>query len=135
VRGAASLLRSVSSSRYTLLSLSERISQRKRCNASSTAGCSEHQVNGFTVTHPFHPAIGQRYELLERRKNWGEDRVFFYNAEGRHQSLPAAWTDLGELHLFVAATGGRSCFCAAAMLDLVRLVEALGQRPKAADRV
>ena len=105
------------------------------CITPSTAGCYEHQAAVFTVVHPFHPAFGQRYELIERHVNWGEDRVSFYDAEGRLQSLPTSWTDLGELHLFVSATGGRSWFRVPDLLDLVRLVEVLGRRDKAADHV
>ena len=105
-----------------------------RCIAPRTAGCYEHQAAVFTVVHPFHPAFGQRYELLERRMVWGEDRVSFYDGSGQHQSLPTAWTDLGEHYLFVCATGGRSWFRVRDLLELVRLVDALRQRGKAADR-
>ena len=114
---------------------SARISLRKHCLTSSNAGCSEHQATGFTVTHPFHPGFGQRYELVERRNNWGEDRVSFYDAEGGLRSMPTAWTDLGEFHLFVTATAGRSWFRLADLLDLVRLLNALQQRVKGADHV
>ena len=65
---------------------------------------------------------------------WGEDRVSFYDGSGQHQSLPTAWTDLGEHYLFVCATGGRSWFRVRDLLELVRLVDALRQRGKAADR-
>lgn len=47
----------------------------------------------FEVTHPFHPWRGQRFVLSTRKQNWGEDRVMFYDAQGRLRSLPASWTD------------------------------------------
>lgn len=37
----------------------------------------------FEITHPFHPWSGQCFVLLTRKQNWGEDRVMFYDAEGR----------------------------------------------------
>jgi hypothetical protein len=117
------------------LLLSARSARRKHCLTSSNAGCSEHQATDFTVIHPFHPGFGQRHELVERRNNWGEDRVNFYDAEGELRSMPTAWTDLGEFHLFVTATAGRSWFRVADLLDLVRLLNALQQRVKGADHV
>ena len=105
------------------------------CHTHSTAGCSEHQAAGFTVTHPFHPAFGQYYELVQRRLNWGEDRVLFYDPEGRLRTMPTAWTELGELHLFVTATAGRSWFRVVDLLDLARLVNALQQRVEGVGRV
>src|SRR6516162_7200649 len=51
----------------------------------------------------------QRFKLVTYRQNWGEDRVYFYNAEGRLSSLPARWTTVPEEDPFVAMAGGR-CF-------------------------
>ncbi|WP_367183921.1 DUF5372 family protein, partial [Ferrimicrobium sp.] len=28
------------------------------------------------MTHPFHPLAGQEFDLISRKRNWGEDRVF-----------------------------------------------------------
>jgi len=30
----------------------------------------------FTIIHPFHPAKGKTYEVLDRKKIWGDDRMF-----------------------------------------------------------
>ncbi|MHB1905125.1 MAG: DUF5372 family protein, partial [Ferrimicrobium sp.] len=27
------------------------------------------------MTHPFHPLAGQEFDLISRKRNWGEDRV------------------------------------------------------------
>ncbi|MER9408346.1 Y4bD/Y4pK family protein [Mesorhizobium caraganae] len=35
----------------------------------------------FEVTNPFHPWRGERFDLTTRKRNWGEDRVMFYDAE------------------------------------------------------
>ena len=42
------------------------------------------------------------------RKNWGEERVYFYDSEGRLMALPAAWTDVFSPDPFVAISAGRS---------------------------
>ncbi|MGH8859247.1 MAG: DUF5372 family protein, partial [Polaromonas sp.] len=34
------------------------------------------------ITHPFHPRRGQRVVLATRKRNWGEDRVMFYDEQG-----------------------------------------------------
>jgi len=46
----------------------------------------------FEITHPHHPLRGQRFKLVTYRHNWGEDRVYFHNAEDRLSSIPACWT-------------------------------------------
>jgi hypothetical protein len=61
-------------------------------------------------------------ELIEYRNNWGEDRVYFYDAEGRLQSILANCTDAGGLDPFVEISAGRSRF---RYEDLVRLVHLL----------
>jgi Family of unknown function (DUF5372) len=30
------------------------------------------------VTHRFHPWFGREFEIVKRRKNWHDDRVYFY---------------------------------------------------------
>lgn len=62
----------------------------------------------FEVTHPFHPWRGQRFVLATRRQNWGEDRVMFYDVQGRLRSLPASWTDVDEIDAFRQIAAGRS---------------------------
>ncbi len=54
------------------------------------------------VTHPFHPLFGRRFEFVARRRNWGEDRVYYHDERGELVSLPTGWTD-------VADADGRSC--------------------------
>ncbi|MER8556960.1 Y4bD/Y4pK family protein [Mesorhizobium sp. M1217] len=48
--------------------------------------------------------------LSTRKQNWGEDRVMFYDAEGRLRSLLASWTDVGEPDVsFRSRPVGRPC--------------------------
>jgi len=57
------------------------------------------------------------------RHNWGEDRVFFHEADGRLHSLPAAWTDVGPVDPFVRIAAGRALFRYEDLLVLVRLLQ------------
>jgi len=59
------------------------------------------------------------------RQNWGEDRVYFHDSEGRLRSLSTGWTNLGADDPYVAISGGRSAFRTADLLELVGLLEEL----------
>ena len=62
--------------------------------------------------------------FIAARQNWGEDRVFFFDEEGVHRSLPRGWTDAGHVDLFVAMAAGRS---ALRVEDLVELTELIAE--------
>jgi hypothetical protein len=53
------------------------------------------------VTHPFHPLFGRQVEFVARRRNWGEDRVYYPDEGGELGSLSTAWTDVAEVDPFV----------------------------------
>ena len=72
----------------------------------------------FEVTHPFHPWRGKRFVLATRKPNWGEDRVTFFDEDGRLRSLLASWTNVDGPDAFTRAAGGRSWL---RMDDLARL--------------
>jgi hypothetical protein len=55
------------------------------------------------VTHRFHPLFGREYEFVVHRQNWGEDRVHLHDENGVLFSLPAAWTDVAPVDLFVCS--------------------------------
>jgi hypothetical protein len=59
----------------------------------------------FRVTHPFHPLNGREYVLAGQHLNWGEDRVFYHDADGEPRSMPTDWTSLAppDPFLLVAA--------------------------------
>jgi hypothetical protein len=46
------------------------------------------------VTHPFHPLAGREFTVVTYRKNWGEDRVYFYDDQNMLTSIPTGWTSL-----------------------------------------
>lgn len=65
------------------------------------------------------------------RHNWGEQRVYFHDAEGRLVALPAAWTDVFSPDPFVAISAGRSSFRVTDLLELARLMARLRQEGEA----
>lgn len=86
------------------------------------------------ITHPFHPLFGRDIDVVERRHNWGEDRIFYRDPNGYLLSLPARWTSVEAEDPFVVVAAGRSRFRAVDLIDLAALVSQL--RPgKQADGV
>jgi hypothetical protein len=77
------------------------------------------------VTHPFHPWHGREFELVTCRRNWGEDRVYFHDGDGRLVSLPAGWTDAVGPDPFVVVSAGRSAFRTQDLIELAGLVRNL----------
>jgi hypothetical protein len=75
------------------------------------------------VTHPFHPLAGLEFEFVKRRRNWQQDRVYFYDGQGELVSLPAEWTDVVAADPFVVVAAGRAPFRLAALLELAELIE------------
>jgi hypothetical protein len=91
----------------------------------STAPHGDVADTNFEITHPHHPLRGQRFKLVTYRHNWGEDRVYFQNAEGRLSSIPACWTTVVAPDPFVGVAGGRCLFRYEDLLQLVELMEKL----------
>jgi len=77
------------------------------------------------IIHPFHPRFGQGYTLVTYRKNWGEERVYFQNEEGRLCSLPVHWTDLLPPDPFQVVAAGRAHFRPQELQQLARLLSGL----------
>ena len=86
------------------------------------------------MTHPFHPLAGREFDLVLRKHNWAEDRVFFFDDEGQLTSIPAGFTDVDPADVFVAISAGRSAFRVEDLLALADLLEGLGL-PKRRRRV
>ena len=62
--------------------------------------------------------------LVTYRHNWGEDRVYYHDDEGRLCSLLAAWTSLSPEDPFVTIAAGRSLFRVEDLLELCRWMDA-----------
>jgi hypothetical protein len=72
------------------------------------------------------PWFGREFEFVKRRRNWRDDRVYFFDEAGQLVSLPAAWTDAVAEDPFVTVAAGRSPFRTADLLKLAELVAQLG---------
>jgi hypothetical protein len=90
----------------------------------STAHDADVEQRGFYVCHPFHPLYGCWFELVNYRRNWGEDRVYYHDVDGRLRSLPAAWTSVRPEDPFVTVAAGRCYF---RTQDLGRLADFVRQ--------
>jgi hypothetical protein len=82
------------------------------------------------VTHPFHPLFGRQFAFVARRRNWGEDRVYFHDERDELVSLPTGWTDAAEVDPFVVMAAGRSPFRVADLLELADLADRVWPRIK-----
>jgi hypothetical protein len=61
----------------------------------------------FTITPPFHPLHGHSFPLLAHRFAWGEERIFFADAQTHEvRSLPLAWTSLALPDPFLVVGNG-----------------------------
>jgi len=79
-----------------------------------------------TITHPFHPRSGQKFELLGYRRSFGIECVDCQDREGRLTTVPLAWTDAaGSDDPFVVTSAGRSYFRAEDLLQLAELMRRL----------
>jgi hypothetical protein len=89
-----------------------------------------HQCDGegrtFRVTHPYHPLCGREFALVTYRHAWGEERVHYHDDAGKLRSLPSAWTSVSPVDPFVVLAAGRSPFRVADLLELCRVMGAMG---------
>ena len=76
----------------------------------------------FTITHPFHPWRGRRFELIQCQRQWGQWRVYYLTKTGRRAFFPAGWTDLGPQDPFVEQARGRAIARVEDLLELAKLV-------------
>jgi hypothetical protein len=80
-------------------------------------------VGRFRIIHPFHPLRGAEHVLVTRKLTWGEDRVFYYDLDGKLKSLRANVTDVATIDSFERISAGRSAFRVDDLLELRRLID------------
>ena len=97
---------------------------------SSNTTNKNHDRQSFKVTHPHHPLVGQEFELLTYRNNWGENRVYYYDDRGELCNLPANWTDIEPEDPFVKLSQGQSYFRVVDLISLTKLISYLQERDK-----
>ena len=88
----------------------------------STASGTDDLSAPVRITHPFHPLFGQDLDLVIRRHNWGEDRVFYRDHNGHTASIPARWTTAVPDDPFLVVSAGRSTLRVDDLLELVALL-------------
>jgi hypothetical protein len=91
----------------------------------STADEAQASARRFRITHPFHPQAGCEFPLVEHRRNWSEDRIYFPRPDGKLTSVPAAWTSVCAPDPFVVASAGRAHFRVGDLLELAAVLEGL----------
>ncbi len=80
----------------------------------------------ITVTHPFHPWLGQEFELLDYHRSWGKECVNCCDQEGCLVTIPLQFTDaMGVKDPFLEASAGRSYFRVEDLLQLAELTKKL----------
>jgi hypothetical protein len=67
--------------------------------------------------------FGKVFALVDRRRTWGEDRVYYHDAAGKLCRMSAQWTSAAEADLFVLTSAGRSCLRVSDLLQLVDVIE------------
>jgi hypothetical protein len=80
------------------------------------------------ITHPFHPRSGREFELICRRRHWGEDRVVYSGDDGRLRTISAAFTDAAPLDEFRLVAGGKAAFRTVDLMTLCELLDRLDAR-------
>ena len=79
------------------------------------------------MTHPFHPLLGQEFALATRRHYWREERVVYFDANGKLRSMAVSWTDQAERDIFQETADGSSWFRFDDLLTLAEKLEMLSQ--------
>lgn len=92
---------------------------------SSTAPDGAGAAHLVELIHPFHPRRGEVFELVVRRRNWGEDRVYVHDQNGVLLSFLSTWTDIDPPDVFVAVADGRCPFRLADLVALAELIDAV----------
>ncbi len=62
------------------------------------------------MTHPFHPLRGREFELIQTKRCWGIERVYYTDESGVLRHLPVGWTSVAVKDPFVKVAAGRSAF-------------------------
>jgi hypothetical protein len=77
------------------------------------------------ITHPFHPARGQEFVLVEERRSRHGDRVWYEAEDGRVRSIRRDWTSLTVPDPFEVIAAGRARFRPEDLVGLVALLDEL----------
>jgi len=65
---------------------------------------------------------GQEFALITYRQNWGEDRIYFHDNQGKLVSIPAQWTSLFPDEPWISLSRDQSYFRVPDLLELIQLI-------------
>jgi hypothetical protein len=85
------------------------------------------------ITHLFHPLNGRTFELICRRRHWGEDRVVYAGEDGRICTIASAFTDIDPADEFGLVAAGRAAFRTSDLLALCEALDRLAQSVRVGD--
>ncbi len=86
------------------------------------------QFNYFTITHVFHPCYGRKFKLVEYYKNWGAEKVSYFNDQDNLSYIPHQWTSLVPPEPFIVFSRGRACFDVKCLIELSKLQKTINTR-------
>jgi hypothetical protein len=67
--------------------------------------------------------VGREFAIITYRQNWGEDRVYFHDDQGRLTSLPTQWTSLFSEDPLISLSNAESFFRVPDLLELAQLMK------------
>ena len=80
------------------------------------------------IRHPFHPPLGQRFEVLKQRRVAGVDTLILRERAHGSVSIAREWTDWADPSVYDELTCTPRRFDAEPLFQLVTLVELLMRR-------
>jgi hypothetical protein len=82
----------------------------------------------FKITHPFHPKKGKVFYLIDRKKVWGDDRIFYVNENGQLCLIPANFTDAFEKDPFIELSNEKCVTTFDSLMSLMHIVSGLKEQ-------
>ena len=83
-----------------------------------------------TVTHPFHPLRGQRFEVLKTRRAAGIDSLILRHPERGSYTVVQDWTDWGLPDIAPGAHPRTAKLDAGLLVELADLLATLDKRAR-----
>ena len=81
-----------------------------------------------TITHPFHPLHGQRFEVLKRRRVAGIDTLILRHPERGSYTVAQDWTDWGLPEVSTALASEAQKLAVVPLLQLTTVLAELAER-------
>ena len=98
---------------------------RRRASYKSTTLLPKQPEVEIHVIHPFSPLRNQKFELIERKRCWGEDRLLCFDEAGNYRRILTSWTDFVPNDVFEEASRGRAYMSGDSMVELASFLKNL----------